>query len=795
MPELTTRRRPARTVAGVMLGFLALVVVLAGGVAAFGTWVLLESRPTLSGHAALAGLSAPVTVNRDANGVPTIDAANRIDLARALGFLHGQERFFQMDLLRRAGAGELSGLVGSAALPLDRRRRLHRFRARAEAVLATQSKDQRAIVAAYTEGVNAGLSALGHAPWEYTLLRVSPAPWTEADTSLVVYAMYFDLQPSNANEQEAAFMTREVLGAPLASFLRPKGTPQDAALDGSLLPEPAIPSAATPPETPAGQSIARRPPEKGSNNFAVAGRRTATGSAMVANDMHLGLSVPNIWYRARLRARDGGLDLIGVTLPGTPFLVVGSNTHVAWGFTDGYIEAGDAVVLEPAQNDTKQYLTPDGPKPIVTTIEKLCPARAPCEDLPVEETIWGPVVSQDAAGHKIVWRWTAHDPNAVLTTGFTRLEAARTIREALDAAHSAGLPQENFVAGDSAGHIAWTIIGQVPRRVGLDDQMPHSWADGTHRWDGYLSPADIPEIIDPPAGKLWTANARAVGGEALAKLGDGGYADARRAGRIRDDLAAREHFAETDFLAIQNDDRATGLDPWQKLLLQAIDANPNDSAAAALRSEVQNWGGRAEPASVGYRLVETFRKAASARVLDSFLMPVAARMGDAQVGRALQPHTDWPVLRLLTERPPNLLPPPFKNWNDVTAALLHDVTNAVQSSGGDLAHFTWGAINHTGIHHPLSPFVPFLSHLTDPPDVPVAGDVIIPRVTRPGFGASERLVVSPGHEASGIFEMPMGQSDNPLSPYYGAGQQAWVAGTPAPLLPGPGTWRLTLEER
>ena len=499
MPELTTRRRPARTVAGVMLGFLALVVVLAGGVAAFGTWVLLESRPTLSGHAALAGLSAPVTVNRDANGIPTIDAANRIDLARALGFLHGQERFFQMDLLRRAGAGELSGLVGSAALPLDRRRRLHRFRARAEAVLATQSKDQRAIVAAYTEGVNAGLSALGHAPWEYTLLRVSPAPWTEADTSLVVYAMYFDLQPSNANEQEAAFMAREVLGAPLASFLRPKGTPQDAALDGSLLPEPPIPSAATLPETPAGQGIAPRPPEKGSNNFAVAGRLTATGSALVANDMHLGLSVPNIWYRARLRARDGGLDLIGVTLPGTPFLVVGSNTHVAWGFTDGYIEAGDAVVLEPAQNDTKQYLTPDGPKPIVTTIEKLCPARAPCEDLPVEETIWGPVVSQDAAGHKIVWRWTAHDPNAVLTTGFTRLEAARTIREALDAAHSAGLPQENFVAGDSAGHIAWTIIGQVPRRVGLDDQMPHSWADGTHRWDGYLSPADIPEIIDPPS--------------------------------------------------------------------------------------------------------------------------------------------------------------------------------------------------------------------------------------------------------------------------------------------------------
>ena len=793
MSGLTTTRRPARVFGIIAAAVAGLLVAVIAGMLAFGAWVLLASRPVLQGDVALSGLAAPVLIERDANGVPTIHAANRLDLARALGFLHGQERFFEMDLLRRSGAGELSELVGAAALPLDREHRIHRFRARAAAVLAAQTPAQRAIVAAYASGVNAGLAALGHAPWEYTLLRASPAPWTEADTSLVVYAMYFDLQPSDPSGQEAAAVTRAVLGPAMADFLRPHGTPDDAPIDGIMLPEPAIPAAAAPPGAPA--NLQPPPPTKGSNNFAVAGRLTATGSAIVANDMHLGLTVPNIWYRARmLSPDDGGTDLIGVTLPGTPFLVVGSNTHVAWGFTDGYIEAGDAVILDLMPGDAHQYRTPDGPKAITTSIEKLCPARAPCQDFPVDETIWGPVVSHDVDGRPLVWRWSAHDPNAVMTAGFTGLETARTLRDALDAAHLAGLPQENFVAGDRAGHIAWTIIGQVPRRVGLDDQLPHSWADGSHRWDGYLAAAEVPEIIDPPGGRLWTANARAVGGEALAKLGDSGYADGLRAGRIRDDLAARTRFAEPDLLAIQTDDRAAVLDPWQHLLLAAIASHANDPGVAALRQPVQDWGGRAVPGSVGYRLVAAFRKSASHHVFAGFLGPVAARMGAAP-GRTIEPRNDWPVLRLLTERPANLVPPPYKDWDAVTGAVLHDLTGAVQSAGGDVAQFTWGAINHTGIHHPLARAIPALGWLTDPPDVPVAGDVVVPRVTRPGFGASERLVVSPGHESSGIFEMPMGQAGNPLSPYYGAGEDDWVKGAPAPLLPGAVRWRLVLGKK
>ncbi len=770
---------------------LAIVVVLVGGVLAYGASVLVRSRPALDGTLHLAGLSAPVQVARDANGVPTIDAANRADLARALGFLHGQERFFQMDLLRRDGAGELSGLVGAAALPVDRKLRLHRFRERVNQVLATQTPAQRAVVVAYTAGVNAGLAALGHTPWEYTLLRVSPLPWTEADTSLVAYAMYFDLQDSDATHQVMRAATERLLGPAAAAFLLPHGTPHDAPLDGSVLPDVPVPASLA--ASGAGQA-GETPPEHGSNNFAVAGRLTSTGAAMVANDMHLGLNVPNIWYRARMRVAggpDGPLDLVGVTLPGVPYLVVGSNTHVAWGFTDGYIESGDAVVIDPVPGAMGQYMTPDGPKPIQHFPEKLCPAHADCETLTVDETIWGPVVAHDSAGHPIVWAWTAHDPSAVNSDSIQLLERAVNVRQALDAAHQTGIPQQNMVVGDSTGHLAWTIIGQIPRRTGLDDEVPHSWADGKHGWHGYLRPDEIPEIVDPPDGRLWTANARVVGGDALEKLGDGGYAEGLRAERIRNDLHAREHFAEPDLLAIQTDDHAVALSDWQKLLLATIDAHAGDTKAAAMRSAVQNWGGFAVPESVGYRLVHAFRALSIRTVFGGLMQKVTADMGGDEL--QVPGRSAWPVQRLLTQRPAALVPPPYKSWDDVTGAVLGKLEAAVDANPGGLAAFTWGQVNHTGIHHVLARAVPLLGLLTDPPDLPEAGDTLVPRVQVPGEGASERLVVSPGHEASALFEMPVGESDNPLSPYYLAGQREWQFGTPAPLLPGAAKWRLELR--
>jgi penicillin amidase len=777
------RRWLARTLAGAAL----LIVVVVGGASGYVWWVFSASRPTLDGSLKLAGLAADVQITRDADGVPTLTATNRPDLARAMGFLHAQERFFQMDLLRRAGAGELSELVGPAALEIDRARRLHRFRARAQAALAAQNPADRTLLAAYTAGVNAGLAALGHAPWEYTLLRVTPAAWTEADTTLVVFAMYFDLEDSDADNQLEAAREQHVLGPALANFLYPRGVPADAPLDGSHLPEPPLPPAPSGAAAPAG--TAPPAPEKGSNNFAVAGNLSETGAAMVENDMHLDLRVPDIWYRARLRIGNE-LDMTGVTLPGVPFVVVGSNTHIAWAFTDSYIETGDAVVIETPPGDPDHYKTPDGTKPFETYIEKICAAHAGCEGLTVQDTIWGPVVGQDDNGHKIAWRWIAHDPGAVNLAGSLGLESARSVRAALDVAHTAGMPDQNFVVGDSDGHIAWTIIGQVPRRVGLNDQLPHSWADGTHTWNGYLPAAEIPEIVDPPDGRLWTANARTLGGDKYQLLGDGFFGNPARARAIHDDLFARQKFAEIDMLAIATDDRAHLLDPWQGELAGAIAAHKGDANVAALAPYVADWGGRAEPGSVGYRLVREFRGAVISRIYTGLAGALAAAPGAAV---PLANLSDYPSLRLLAARPAWLVPKPFASWDALIAASLNAVASNAAAAPGGAASYNWGVRNHTGIHHPLARAVPLLGWLTDPPDVPVAGDALVPRVAIPGFGSSERLVVSPGHEDRAIFDMPVGQSDNPLAPYYGAGEAAWVEGRATPLLPGGEKWRLVLR--
>jgi penicillin amidase len=774
---------------------LAVVLVVVGlfaGIATFGWWVFAGAAPRLDGSLAVAGLEQPVEIQRDAAGIVTATAATRVDLARATGFIHGQERFFQMDLLRRSGAGELSELVGEAALPLDRPNRLHRFRARAQVLAAKLDEPTRSLLEAYTAGVNAGLTALGRKPFEYTLLREDPAPWRVEDTLLVVYAMYFDLQESGPWDQRRLALARRTLGPALADFLYPLGNPADVALDGSILPEPPMPDAAA---LPAGSvPVAAPGMQKGSNAFAVSGALTKTGAAMVANDMHLGLSVPNIWFRMRLRLTGASpLDLNGVTLPGTPLMVTGSNGHVAWGFTDAYMTTGDAILLDPVEGDPLGYKTPSGPQTISVAVEHLCPAHGTCQDLPVEETIWGPVVARAADGTRIVWRWCAHDSNAVDFDGPLALETATTIREALDAAHRAGLPQENFVVGDQAGHVAWTIIGRVPQRVGLDDPVPQSWADGSRGWQGYLPANEIPEIIDPPDGRIWTANNRIVGGEALKKLGGDDYAAPGRAREIHDDLFAADHFAEADLLAIQLDARAPMLAPWQALLARLLAARSADPRFGRLIPYVADWGAAALPDSVGYRLVRSFEEDAIRLIYGGFGAPIQREAG-GDSGPLATHQAARPSLRLLTEQPANLVPPSYKSWSEVTDALLDRLAMAVeQETKGDPAKFTWGVRNHLGIHHPLARAVPLLGRLTDPPDEPVAGDSLEPRVVVPGDGASERWVVSPGHEADGIMEMPTGNGANPVEPYYLAGHQDWVQGRPSPFLPGPPKWTLTLR--
>ena len=786
----------------------AATLLAAAAVLAAAAWLALRaSLPALHGELRLAGLAAPVTITRDALGVPTVRGGSRTDVARATGFLHAQERFFQMDMLRRSAAGELAELFGGGALEWDRAIRIHRFRAVAAAALARLPAADGALLAAYAEGVDAGTAALAVRPFEYLLLRAAPAPWRAEDSMLVALAMFIDLQGHDNRRESDLGVVRDTLPPAVAAFLAPTGTSWDAPLAGGPWAAPPLPApeafdlrraAAEPAAEPAAVAATPRLAEAaalGSNNWALAGARTVHGGAIVAADMHLGVAVPNTWYRAELvfpSRRDGAeVRLAGVTLPGTPAVVVGSNGRVAWGFTNAYGDFQDLVILDQPGGDDESYLAVGGPRRLVHTAESVRVRGGAVVTLDVASTVWGPVVDRDRSGRRRTLRWTAHEPEAV-DLGVLRLEEARTVGEALDAANASGMPAQNLVCADASGRIGWTIAGRIPRRVGFDGTVPESWGDGRRRWDGLLAPGEAPRIVDPPAGALWTANARTLDGAGLALVGDGGYALGARARQIRDGLAAVARASEADMLRLQLDDRALFLARWQQLLLDTLapDALAGQPRRAEARALAAAWGERAAVDSAGYRIVRAFRL----QVVDTVLadLTAACASADERFSRRSLGQAEDAVWRLVTERPPHLLAPRHASWEGLLLTALDTALGEIAGNGGLLAERTWGERNAARIRHPLSGAVPGLARLLDMPADRLPGDSHMPRVQSPGFGASERMAVSPGREELGYLHMPCGQSGHPLSPFYRAGHAAWVRGEPTPFLPGPPAHTLRL---
>jgi len=780
-----------------------LVIFAVLGAVGFGLWLqdqFRRSLPLLDGEVDLAGLSAPVEVERDDLGVPTIRAGNRADLARATGFVHAQDRFFQMDLLRRASAGELAALIGPGLLANDRRVRVHRFRAAALRNLELADPERRPIIDAYSEGVNAGLAALESPPPEYLLLRTKPKPWRPEDTGLVVLAMYLDLQSDLPRRESVRGLLHDLLPAEVAEFLSPPGTEWDAPLLGEPIETPDLPSAEV-------VDLSRRekaadedgaPNVAGSNNWAVAGAHTADGGALLANDMHLPIRLPNIWYRASFvwpdAARPGEEHRVtGVTLPGAPTMIAGSNGHVAWGFTNSQGDWSDLVLLENDPREPDVYRTPDGPRRFEVIEERIEAKGAEDETLEVRWTIWGPVIDEDHLGRLRAQRWVAHDPGAV-SFDLLRMERARDLDEALEIAATTRIPTQNCVVADSAGRVGWTLMGPIPRRFGHDGSLPRSWADGDVGWDGNLAADEYPRIVDPPSGRIWTANNRVVDGEMLRTIGDGGFANGARARQIRDDLMALEAATPRDLLDVQLDDRALFLERWRDLLLETLtaDATADDPRRAELRRVVdEGWTGRASIDSAAYRLVRAFRQYVADDVLASITAP--CEKADERFSIWWLEQWEGALWLLLREQPPHLLNPEHNSWND---QILTSVDRLLDYFHDDddtpLAERTWGERNTARVQHPISLAVPLLSRWLDVPAEPLPGDSGMPRVQGVTFGASERFVVSPGRESEGIFHMPGGQSGHFASPYYTKGHDAWAHGEPTPFLPGETVHRLTL---
>jgi penicillin amidase len=766
--------------------------------AALAAWLMLRaSLPILDGQV-LTGVRAGVRLERDADGVPTVTAQNRDDLAFGLGYLHAQDRFFQMDLLRRAAAGELAALLGPALLPADRELRRHRFRDVARHAVANLDAPTRAVLEAYASGANAGLQALHSRPFEYWLLRVEPKPWTAEDTVLCAQAMFLQLQDSTGHLQLQRALLRATLPEPLWRFIEAGAPEWDAAIDGSSSEPPRIPDSEEIDLRSLG-ALPVEPPEKragpldaaGSNNWAVAGSGTAHGAALIANDMHLGLRVPNTWYRARLiELAAEGFDEVGVTLPGTPSLVAGSNGHIAWGFTNSYGEYSKVIRLVPVSEDPDAYATAAGIKTLSYVDELIEVKGGESEHLKVAMTPWGPVMGTDWQKRPYVLDWVAHDP-AALNLNILALEHAGSAAEALRLAGGFGIPGQNFLVGDAAGHIGWTIAGRLPRHSDAPPALPQLSTDRIVGFEGWLTPGESPQVIDPAEGMLWSANARVVGGDAARLVGDDGMDRGARAAQIHADLrTAPRPLAPLASLGVQLDDRAVFLERWRALLAEVIERSPGDAAAARARDVLARWSGHAAADDPAYRLVLEYRREVEARVFYMLVSPARREASDFEF--EIPASFEGPLWRLVEARPPHLLATAYANW-DALLAQAWVAAARLPRQCADLRSCSWGRVNAVRIAHPLSAAVPFLHGLLDMPDLELSGaHDDMPRIQGPAFGASERFSVSPGYEREGYFHMPGGESGHPLSPYYRRGFEAWAQGRPTPLLPGPAVHELVL---
>lgn len=788
----------ARFVPRQLVLFLVLAAGLAGGGGAALYLFLWASLPAMDGELRLSGLHNIVRIDRNEHGVPTLHAASVNDAMQALGFLHAQERFFQMDLLRRTAAGELAELFGPAALPRDRGYRLHRLRSVARAAFEQLGPSERARLLAYRDGVNQGLAALRVRPPEYLALAMTPAPWQAEDSLLVVLAMFLDLQDETAQRDADLGLLRSHFPAPMVAFLVPGGTQWDAPLLGEAQKPPPVPPAEV--YRPASRAVPGTAPlvhysetesaALGSNAWAVAGSRTRHGGALVAGDMHLGLGVPNIWYRAGWRIAGQTKGPNGLTLPGAPALVAGSNGRIAWTFTNSYGDFSDLIELELDPHRPGHYRSAAGPQPFQMQEEILHVRGAAAERLLIPLTEWGPLVDADADGRLRALRWVAHQPEAVNLT-LAALEDAQDVGAALAIAQTAGVPAQNFIVGDDQGHIAWTLAGRLPQRS-MATPFPVRWSEPAARWHGWLPAAAYPQVVDPPGGALWSGNQRMLTTE-LPALGDGGFQLGARASQIRDALAARDTFDEAAMLAIQLDDRALFLERWQKLLLSLLtpEALRDHPLRQSLREVVSQWEGRAAVDSAAFRIVRAFRLFLAEQVF-GYLLQEAARE-DARFD--YQSRTQWegPLWQLVSLQPAQLLNPRYADWNGQLLAAADAVAEQAARQGLALADFTWGQRNQLQMQHPFSHAMPFARPWLDMAAQPLPGDQHMPRVQAPNFGSSQRLAVAPGQEANAILHMPGGQSGHFLSAHYRDSLRSWVLGEASPLLSGPPRHRMLLH--
>ena len=772
---------------------LSLLLILASA-GIFTIIKLRASLPIRDGELQIKGLDLPVTVTSDPFGIPTITASTRRDAALALGYVTAQDRLFQMDLMRRRTAGRLSEIVGKIAVGTDKRQRVIGFNRVTQAIVANLSNEQRAILVAYADGVNAFIRHMDTPPFEFLLLGYQPEPWAVEDSILVVMNMFQVLSFREDDERMMTIMEK-ALPPEVVAFLTPDTDSYTQVLLGGPdthrpvqpIPVKALAAIRHTPKQNGERLVHATVPVAGSNSWVVDPSKTAESRAILANDMHLGLSIPNTWYRASLRYRN--VEISGVTLPGTPAVVVGSNGHVAWGFTNISGDFLDLVQLEINPENPDEYKTPEGWKRFEVINERIEVKGEEPTVQPVKLTIWGPVSPKPLIGQPVAIHWTAIQPEAI-GMELLDIDKAITLQDALRIMNHFGGPPLNVTIADKTGQIAWTYCGKIPVRKGFDGSATKSWANGDIGWEGYIPPSELPRLISPSAGFIATANNRTLGKDYPYVIGYN-FANSHRAYRINKRLREMDQITEQDMFQLQLDTMNHFYEFYQQLALSVLteETVANKPHLLAARRQIENWDGKVEVNTVAFGLLVRFREILAEDVFEPFLIP--CYQTDKRFSYTWR-NMESPLRTLLKEKIPEILPDPvdYPNWEEfILSKLEKSIEQLINEHNFDsLNQLTWGSIHKTQISHPLG-FMPMLGQILNMPQKPLPGGIHCVRAPN----ASERMVISPGHDADGILHIPGGQSGHPLSANYKDQYSYWLKGETLPFLPGPATHTLTLN--
>ena len=580
--------------------------------------------------------SSPVTVTRDAHGVPTIEAANLEDLFFAQGFVTAQDRMWQMDMMRRFGSGELSEILGDLPLKLDREQRILGLRAAAKKSLTMASPRDRSYYEAYARGVNAYIAKHANAlPVEFRILHYSPKPWLAEDSVVIANSMVKDLNyhyffdaldrekilaklgPELTNDlyvnrswhDRPPTVMREDLNEPDNN----KGDSNDDDDEDDDAPDNSVT-----------QLPAESLPVNGSNDWVVSGAHTVTGKPLLSNDMHLGHQMPNLWYEAHLHC--GALDVAGVTLPGMPYVIVGHNQRIAWGFTN----VGPTVTDVYIENFNPQgaYQTPDGWVQPEHRAEVIHVKGKPDVTVDVKITRHGPIITELVPGETrpLALRWTLYDG---LRIPFFDVNTAQNWQEFRKAFSQLDAPGQNVVYADVDGNIGYQTTGKVPIRAAGDGSLPVSGADNAHEWVSYIPFEKLPSVYNPPSGIIATANGR---------ITPDGYPNSIsmeweapwRTERIYHVLESGRQFSPADMLALETDIHSEPDLFAAERFVYAVDHASKPSARAKEAVDLmRSWDGRMMASSAAPTIAENSIRELRRLVLEAKL---GAAPGDSATG-------------------------------------------------------------------------------------------------------------------------------------------------------------------